>query len=275
MRTKKLIILYAAVLFLIVFAVTLNCVCSIARFDVTFEVGSMQSEALAVQERLEEEYGGKSYLFFTEEDAAAIVAEEGEGYFVMENFSKSFPNVIRLRVREKLEKFSFVLGGRYYAVDKDGTVLAVKDSADNNTGGSNIAVYGISFAEAKEGETLTVAAEDAAAYAAVCAAYEAMEEVLGDPRGNVVSVTYDRDSENMDIRMAEGVLVRIHGSLTDTKDRVAIAMRAYTGEDTALSGAEMRLLTDAERTHGCIHMWAGDDVANYSADVVSSSEQGA
>ena len=52
MRAKKLIILYAVVLFLVVFAVTFNCVCAIARFDVKFEVSSMTEEAQRVQARL-------------------------------------------------------------------------------------------------------------------------------------------------------------------------------------------------------------------------------
>ena len=259
MRAKKLIILYAVVLFLVVFAVTFNCVCSIARFDVTFEVSSMGQQAKAVQEKLEKEYGGKSYLFFSEEDVQNVVLELGGGYLEVENFSKTFPNVIHAEVREKYEELSLKLGDKYYAVDKENTVLAVNDTAVNNVAGSNVAVYGIAFAVPEVGDTLTVAAEDEAAFAAVRSAYKKMDEILGGARVNVSAMRFSREFEGLEyggtdlyIEMREGVCVWIPDPLENAEDKIGKAMDMYLS------------LSDAQRMYGYIAFTG--DAADYNAE---------
>ena len=262
MRAKKLVILYAVILFLVVFAITFNSVCSIARFDVSFEVFSMADEAQAVQRRLEEEYNGKSYLFFGEEDVTGIVEEEGKGYFELEGFTKTFPNVISFRVREKCELFSLESGGVYYAVDKENTVLSkTEGSAVSNLGGSNTAVYGIGFADAQVGQTLLVAEEDAAAYAAVTEVYEQMDEVLGGARSNVLSIRYDNSFEglvggvsSLCIEMREGVMIWLIDPLESAGDKARAATERYLA------------LSDAQRTYGYITASSGSGSADYTEE---------
>ena len=190
MRAKKFVILYAVVLFLVVFAITFNCICSIARFDVTFEVSSMTAEARSIQQRLEEEYGGKSYLFFGQEDVESIVAEEGGNYMEVTGFSKTFPNVIHARVEQKHEVLSLVLGGTYYAIAEDNTILAVR-SAEEESGSGNVAVYGFDFPAQQAGETFSVSEEQSDAFSALLAAFQEMDAALGGAAGNVLSITYD------------------------------------------------------------------------------------
>lgn len=281
MRAKKLIILYAVVLFLVVFAVTFNCVCAIARFDVKFEVSSMTEEAQRVQARLEEEYGGKSYLFFGQEDVEAIVLEEGGGYLTVESFSKTFPNVIHAEVREKLEVLSVKVGDKYYAIDKDNTVLAINDAPVNNVSGNNPALYGISLDPdnpAQVGDKLTVAADDEAAFAAVRSAYDTMDEMLGGARVNVSAIRFNREFEGMVhggtslyIEMREGVCIWIMNCMEDTEAKVKTAMRAYLGLEEVTWGADEddnplppRLLTDAERMYGYLTVLNASEPADYS-----------
>lgn len=280
MRAKKFVILYAVVLFLVVFAITFNCICSIARFDVTFEVSSMGQQAKAVQEKLEKEYGGKSYLFFSEEDVQNVVLELGGGYLEVENFSKTFPNVIHAEVREKYEELSLKLGDKYYAVDKENTVLAVNDTAVNNVAGSNVAVYGIAFVVPEVGDTLTVAAEDEAAFAAVRSAYKKMDEILGGARTNVSAIRFNREFEGMvhggtslHIEMREGVCIWIMNCMEDTEAKVKTAMRAYLGLEEVTWGADEdnnplppRLLTDAERMYGYLTVLNASEPADYSTE---------
>ena len=274
MRAKKFVILYAVVLFLVVFAITFNCICSIARFDVTFEVSSMTAEARSIQQRLEEEYGGKSYLFFGQEDVESIVAEEGGNYMEVTGFSKTFPNVIHARVEQKHEVLSLVLGGTYYAIAEDNTILAVR-SAEEESGSGNVAVYGFDFPAQQAGETFSVSEEQSDAFSALLAAFQEMDAALGGAAGNVLSITYDaRDISfgayhNFDIQMKEGVLIRIGNCLQDVAEKVALAINAYTGvgevtvgEETV--GEETRTLTDAERTYGYITVLDISGVVNYS-----------
>ena len=65
MKSKKLVIGYAIAVFLLIFIITFNSVCSITQFDVRFETGSAAAarSAETVQGRLNE-YLNKSYLFF-------------------------------------------------------------------------------------------------------------------------------------------------------------------------------------------------------------------
>lgn len=270
MRAKKLIILYAVVLFLVVFAVTFNCVCAIARFDVKFEVSSMTEEAQRVQARLEEEYGGKSYLFFGREDVDAIVLEEGGGYLTVESFSKTFPNVIHAKVREKLEVLSVKVGDKYYAIDKDNTILAINNTAANNVSGNNPALYGVSFAEAQVGDKLTAAAEDAEAFAAFKGIFEKnenneiedeIEEILARIRSNVVAMRYSKEFADLEyggadlyIEMREGVCVWIIDPLEGFWEKMKSAMEAYLG------------LGDAQRTYGYITVASADGEADYRAE---------
>ena len=269
MRAKKLIILYAVVLFLVVFAVTFNCVCAIARFDVKFEVSSMTEEAQRVQARLEEEYGGKSYLFFGQEDVETIVLEEGGGYLTVESFSKTFPNVIHAEVREKLEVLSVKLGDKYYAIDEENTILAINGTAVNNVSGNNTALYGIEFAEAQVGEKLTVAAEDAEAFEAFMGIFIKKDEeekdeidiILERTRDNIVSMRYSKDLVGLEyggadlyIEMREGVCVWIIDPLEGFRDKMKSAMNAYLG------------LGDAQRTYGYITVASADGEADYRAE---------
>lgn len=266
MRAKKLIILYAVVLFLVVFAVTFNCVCAIARFDVKFEVSSMTEEAQRVQARLEEEYGGKSYLFFGQEDVEAIVLEEGGGYLTVESFSKTFPNVIHAEVREKLEVLSVKLGDKYYAIDEENTILAINGTAVNNVSGNNTALYGVSFAEAQVGDKLTVAAEDAEAFAAFKGIFEKnenneIEEILAKIRSNVVAMRYSKEFADLEyggadlyIEMREGVCVWIIDPLEGFWEKMKSAMEVYLG------------LGDAQRTYGYITVASADGEADYRAE---------
>ena len=273
MRAKKLIILYAVVLFLVVFAVTFNCVCAIARFDVRFEVSSMTEEAQRVQARLEEEYGGKSYLFFGQEDVETIVLEEGGGYLTVESFSKTFPNVIHAQVREKLEVLSVKLGDKYYAIDEENTILAINGTAVNNVSGNNPALYGISPRDADNpaqvGEQLTVAAEDAEAFEAFMGIFIKKDEeekdeidiILERTRDNIVSMRYSKEFADLEyggtdlyIEMSEGVCVWIIDPLEGFRDKMKSAMNAYLG------------LGDAQRTYGYITVASADGEADYRAE---------
>lgn len=270
MRAKKLIILYAVVLFLVVFAVTFNCVCSIARFDVKFEVSSMTGEAQEIQRQLEEEYTGKSYLFFGQEDVDAIVLEVGGGYLTVESFSKTFPNVIHAEVREKLEVLSVKVGDKYYAIDKDNTILAINDTPVNNVSGNNPALYGISPRDPDNppqvGEQLPVAAEDAEAFAAFKGIFEKnqnneIEEILARIRSNVVAMRYSKEFADLEyggadlyIEMREGVCVWIIDPLEGFWEKMKSAMEVYLG------------LGDAQRTYGYITVAGADSEADYRAE---------
>ena len=131
-KSKPFVIGYAVIVFLIVFFIALSIVCSVSQFEITYEVGSMGQQAQNVQDRLEAEYRGKSYLFLNRDDVAAVVEQEGGGYLELVSFSKQFPNKICATVREKAERYALVVeqdGTKYYVtVDEYGYVLVQQTS---------------------------------------------------------------------------------------------------------------------------------------------------
>ena len=108
MRSKKFLIAYAVVIFLIVFLITFNCVCSITQISVTFTTGSPQMSAAAtdIQKDLETKYLKKNFLFFNASDVIEVVAEKGDGYLEVTSVEKHFPNKITVTVREKCETYA-------------------------------------------------------------------------------------------------------------------------------------------------------------------------
>src|SRR5699024_35433 len=109
MRSIKFFIGYAVAILLIVVVITINAVCSIAQFEVTVTGSSFGEERAAdIQAALDEEFGGKSYLFFRENSVYDVVAKKGDGYLEVESVEKHFPNKITVSLSEKYEVFAFL-----------------------------------------------------------------------------------------------------------------------------------------------------------------------
>ena len=178
MRSKKFVVVYAIAIFLIVMLITINAVCSISQFEIYCATGSDfgASRAEALQNQLDEEYRGKSFLFFNENSVYDAVTEVGGGYLEVTDVQKVFPNKITVSLREKYETFAFEKDGRYYVVGDDGTVLAIKDSIANNISGSNTEVTGFTFPDQSIGDVFTVDATCQGAYTALRSFMSGLEE---------------------------------------------------------------------------------------------------
>lgn len=248
MRSKKFVVVYALAIFLIVMLVTINAVCSISQFEIYCATGSTfgAARAEAVQSRLDEEYRGKSFLFFNENSVYDAVSEEGGGYLEVLEVQKVFPNKITVSVSEKYETFAFEKDGRYYAVGDDGTVLAIKNSAENNIDGQNTVVTGFTFPDQKVGDVFTVDASCRGAYTALQAL---MDELKG--RGmqrNASVIEYDTMGASdpqfnfsyFYITCVEGVKIWIEGPETRTDEKIQAALDYYESLD------------DGQRTYGYI-----------------------
>ncbi len=271
MRSKKFIIVYAIAIFLIVVLITVNAVCSVSQFEVTGETGSAFGEARVelVQNRLDEEYRGKSYLFFQEESVYDIVAQEGGGYLEVVSVQKHFPNKVSVRVHEKYETFAFEKDGKYYVIGDDGTVLAVKDENVSNIPGTNLEVVGFSFDIPSVGDVFTVdpACEDA--YKSLQIFYAALQERgLSD---NAIRLEYDSmgaSDPNFNfswfyVDTVEGVHFWIDNPGSRMSEKVKMALDIYDG------------LQEGQRTYGYISVMetgigegsTGQITASFSEDV--------
>lgn len=271
MRSKKFVIVYAVVIFLIVFLITFNSVCSVSQFDVRFHAGSAQMTAAAkrVQERLDEEYLNKSFLFFKESSIADVVAEEGGGYLKIDSIEKHFPNRISVSVREVYECYAYEKDGRYYAVGDDGTVLAVNDANVNNIDGRNVEIVGFRFEDIAVGGMFAVSEKQAAAFDALQVFLAKIEEK--GLRGNILRVEYidmgvsdpDKNFTWFYINCVEGIRIRIVKPEVNTEEKVSLAVSGYLGEQ--IGGGT---IGDAQRTYGYITVQdsGGQVRADYSEE---------
>ena len=276
MRSIKFFIGYAIAIFLIVVVITVNAVCSIAQFEVTV-TGSSYGEALAaeIQATLDEEFGGKSYLFFRESSVYDVVSDAGEGYLEVESVQKHFPNKITVSLSEKYEVFAFLneTDGRYYVVGDDRTVLAVKEDNANNIDGTNIVITGIGFEAQAAGET-SVVGETFAVFPEFEDEYESLWTLFEQFSGqgmwhNIVSIDYDDTGLNdptydfnyFYIDTVEGVHVWLENPGSRMEEKAKLALQTYEG------------LTEAQRTFGYINVIevgypqpTGELSASYSTD---------
>ena len=255
MRSKKFVIIYAVVIFLIVFLITFNSVCSISQFEIRFEAGSaeMQTSAENIQARLDDEYLKKNFLFFKVSTITSVVAEESGGYLEVTEIEKHFPNRITVRIREKYECYAFVKDGKYYVIGDDGTVLAIKDQNVNNIAGRNVEIAGFQFEEPAVGEVFSVSARQSQAYDALLALFEQIE--AAQMRGNISKIEYydmgvsdpQKNFTYFYIDCIEGLRIRIVKPEQNAEAKAKRTVSSY------LSGeAEGGGFGDAERTYGYI-----------------------
>lgn len=249
MRSKKFVVLYAVAIFLIVFLITFNSVCSISSIEIYYEVdGSQLQLAGDIRVGLEERYLRKNFLFFDEEEAANYVSDETQGYFEVTELTKSFPNRISMHIREKYENYAFVLNGKYYVIGDDGTVLAVKDSNVNNLipAQSNVEVTGFRFSEPAVGDVLEVEAGQSAAY-------DALRTLIAELnrrglRSNIERIEYAslgvsdpaNERDFFYVYCTEGVQIWITSPSRNAEEKASKALDFYEGLD------------DIKRTYGYI-----------------------
>ncbi len=255
MRSKKFVIIYAVVIFLIVFLITFNSVCSISQFEIRFEAGSaeMQTSAENIQARLDDEYLKKNFLFFKESTITSVVAEESGGYLEVTEIEKHFPNRITVRIREKYECYAFVKDGKYYVIGDDGTVLAIKDQNVNNIAGRNVEIAGFQFEEPAVGEVFSVSARQSQAYDALLALFEQIE--AAQMRGNISKIEYydmgvsdpQKNFTYFYIDCIEGLRIRIVKPEQNAEAKAKLTVSSYLSGDAEGGG-----FGDAERTYGYI-----------------------
>ena len=256
MQYRKFIIPYAVAIFLIVFVITFSLVCTISHFEISFVVASLDDEAAAIQDSLEEDYSGKSFLFFKEEDVEETVAETGGGYLELTSFWKVFPSTIRMTVVEKYEWLTFEEDGAYCTIDEDGLVLAVKDTAENNIAGDNAVVYGLHFTEKEAGAYLVPDDDSAEMFALLTEIYGYFDEELEGARSNISSIEFDTLGTGssayllVTVRMREGVTVCLVNPGTETESRISETAACYTN------------LSDLERLRG--YIWCTSSETYYS-----------
>ncbi len=123
MRTKKLSVIIVSIVFVLVMLFSCIALFSVKAIEVNYAVGDNTSTK-EIQEKLDE-YLGENLLFLDEQE----VFESLKEYHYMEVLSieKSYPNVVRVDIRERREVYEIVSEGKVYVTTDNGYVLRTFD----------------------------------------------------------------------------------------------------------------------------------------------------
>ncbi len=247
MKRKKLLIILLTVLVFLSSAVL--GITSVYRIDeVVVEAQTIsataEEEAAALQTRLLAAYK-KRFTPSAKADQAYAVVEDFP-YFRITAVEKSYPNRLIVRVQEDDEVYAVAqtdeegATGQYYILNREGTVLAIRENYYNRADGAqNVLLMGLNATGAK-GETLT--GDEGLSYLfPVCAR---LDEQLQGIRRNIVSVEKIQlgslDTARLKITTYEGVKIYVNLPHQNTDEKATAAMDAYFA------------LQDAQRTRGAI-----------------------
>lgn len=246
---KKRVLITTLVSFLLLCAVVaagLNAVFTVTSVQAEFSVASAEGEREASKLKQElDGYVGKSSTFLDEEEIASVIA----AYPCMkaEKIEKHYPSTLEVRVSERREAFSLLTEQGYAVLSDDGTYLYNKTDLSNRRGGENILLSGFSF-ELVQGQAV-----NDGAFSAVIALYRVFSDVLGEPRANLVSLTYNAGVvfDTFVLQMKEGIRIEIVSptELTAEKARAALCDEKY--------GYLAR--SDGEKLSGCITVIASEE----------------
>lgn len=251
MRSKKLVVVYAVILFLIVFLITFNAICAITQIDARFDVSSADAKQKA--EKIQDELDGylrKNFLFFNADTVEQIFEREENSHFEVLSVEKSFPNKITVKVKEKFECYAFYDKAlqKYAVTDASGEVIALKDDVSNNLSGNNVAVTGFALQDAAAGRTLNVKESEQKGFAGVKAALAYFEKTLGGVRTNIVAVEYQAERDGITVFSSqEGVKFYFTNIEKCTEALFAKVFQTYSS------------LSDGEKTNGRITAAVADN----------------
>ncbi len=194
MRSKKFLIFYAVVIFIIVFLITFNSICAIKQIDVKFNVSSEVAKEQSVE--LQKEMNGflnKNFLFFKSGEIEKIFDREENAHFKLLSVEKKFPNKVIVNVVEMYENYAFYdsVNQRYIVTDTSGEIIIFKDDVKNNLNGNNVDIKGFSFNDENIGDCVSVIESEAIYFKGVKSALSYFNAALGGVRTNIVSVDVD------------------------------------------------------------------------------------
>lgn len=251
MRSKKFLIFYAVVIFVIVFLITFNSICAIKQVDVKFNVSSQVAKEQSVE--LQKEMNGflnKNFLFFKSGEIKKIFDREENSHFKLLSVEKNFPNKVVVKVTEMYESYAFYdsVNQRYIVTDTNGEVIVFKDDVKNNLNGNNVDIKGFSFNLVNVGDSISAVDSESMYFKGVKSALSYFNAAFGGVRTNIVSVEFNLQKGTALFQTQEGVQFYF----TD--------MSKYSNAlFEKVSDVYRNSLSDGEKTYGRIAAFIKDD----------------
>ena len=126
MRTKRLLVIMIASVFVLAAVFSFILIFSVRKVDVTYSV-DQNTNVSEVQDKLDQ-YIGKNLMFVDLEEVESIVKAFPK-YKVVSS-SKKYPNVITLKVEERRVVYQYTYQDNVYGLDKEGFVVSSTPVSD-------------------------------------------------------------------------------------------------------------------------------------------------
>lgn len=251
MRSKKIVIVYAIILFAIIFVIAFNSICAITQMDVRFNVSSdyAKQKTIKIQNDMNE-YLKKNYLFFKTDTVEKYFENEENVHFKLLSVAKKFPNKIIIEVEEMFEYFAFYnqSENNYYVSDKFCEVITIKDSVKNNLSGNNIEIKGFNLNLVEVNEKIGVIQEQIQYFNGVMSALNYFDTAFDGVRTNIVSVSFDETTYSVVFQTQEGVQFYFPNISKYSEQLFELVANTYQNE-----------ITDDKKTSGRIAAYVKDD----------------
>lgn len=125
MKAKKIVVLSMAVAFVLVAILACFRLFSIKSVDVDFTIAE-NTDVVEVQQTADA-FKDKSLLFLDVEDVKQEFSKFS--YVEVVSVEKDYPNVLKVKLKERREVYYTEFGGKYYILDQDGFVLNCVEKA--------------------------------------------------------------------------------------------------------------------------------------------------
>lgn len=267
---KKVLIMtgIGLILLVAVIAASLNAVFTVTDIEVNYVPVSDQGaeESYALQQRLEEEFVGKSTTFLDLSDIKEVV-KEFPIFRLDAEPEKKFPRTVTLTISERKEAYCFrrADNGLYAILDEEGRYLYDSETNLNRRKGENILFEGFSFDRTEPGEIVTGSDPEAmATLRAAMTLASVFTDELGEARANIASISLVETPNPamgdyfLRMQMKEGVRIEIYEITREMSAKSEEALKKYLA------------LTDAQKLYGFFDIV--DNVADGGFTVSSHRE---
>ncbi|MBR2498157.1 MAG: FtsQ-type POTRA domain-containing protein [Clostridia bacterium] len=119
MKLKKVSTILIAVVFMVIVIISFIGLFSVKKVHVDFTV-STTADIERVQNKLDK-FLGANLLVFNEQEVSLALADEP--YFEVVSVEKSYPNVLSVDIKERVEVYYIEYQGEFYIMTEDGFVL--------------------------------------------------------------------------------------------------------------------------------------------------------
>lgn len=253
MKYKRLLILVTLLISITALIFCGTAILSVA--EIKLEITPVQNSTVNLEfeaQKVISKYEKKNLLFIKEEQLKKEL-ENCSGYIKVEKIKKEYPNRIFVKIQERTEYFTINYNSKFYMVDSEFKVLAVKNENINSVDGLKDTVLKITTLDFDENQLLKnnkLVLYDKEIETAIKDSYAYLKNRRGDIKE--VSLVTVRDGikvKNLTFEMIEGMKINIINFNIDTQSKITTLFNFYDNFDNKSDNLNEYFVTYSNGTY--------------------------